>query len=228
VGWFRLAGTFSDHPKVIAAGNAAVGAWVRLACWSAEHETDGFVPQEIARRFASRRELARLVVSPRASVRPLLETADDGYLLRDFLTFNPSHAQRERERAQMRERQRRHRVTEDVTPLQPPLVTLPPLHSTPYLQLENTSSPEHSARASRLRDDVIRLFALDALERELDRGREVTNRDAYVHGICTRIAQDSRVDSYVNAYTNAPASVIVAALNGETNSLRYFSAETSP
>lgn len=109
MGWLRLSGTFADHPKTIASGNAAVGMFVRLACWSAEHETDGFVPVDVAKRYGSRAQLGKLT-SARGATRPLLEMAPGGFRLRDFLEYNPSHEQMTRQRALKTQRQHRWRA----------------------------------------------------------------------------------------------------------------------
>lgn len=131
MGWFRLSGTFADHWKVVWAGNAAVGAFVRLGCWTAEHETDGFVPTEVAKRYGSRRELARLLAPAPGGARPLLQAVDGGFLLRDFLMFNPSHEAKQRDRARNAERQSRHRSNGVSNAVTDPLVTAPPLRSAP-------------------------------------------------------------------------------------------------
>jgi hypothetical protein len=60
VAWGRLDDQMSDHPKIQAAGNAAVGAWARMLSWSGRYATDGLVPSGVARGYATRAELARL------------------------------------------------------------------------------------------------------------------------------------------------------------------------
>ena len=42
--WFKVDGTISFHPKVHAAGNAAMGLWLRAGAWSSEHATGGRIP----------------------------------------------------------------------------------------------------------------------------------------------------------------------------------------
>ena len=39
--WFRVDDTLAMHPKVYAAGNAAMGLWVRAGAWSMQQLTDG-------------------------------------------------------------------------------------------------------------------------------------------------------------------------------------------
>lgn len=45
--WFRVDDVLADHPKVIMAGNAAMGLWVRAGAWSMKHLTDGFIPDAV-------------------------------------------------------------------------------------------------------------------------------------------------------------------------------------
>jgi hypothetical protein len=45
--WFKVDDDLAFHRKVVAAGNAAMGLWVRAGSWSAQHLTDGFVPDHI-------------------------------------------------------------------------------------------------------------------------------------------------------------------------------------
>ena len=55
--WFKVDDGFYDHPKVLEAGNAAVGLWLRCATWSARQLTDGHVPAAIARGYGTGREI---------------------------------------------------------------------------------------------------------------------------------------------------------------------------
>lgn len=45
--WFKVDDNLAFHRKVVAAGNAAMGLWVRAGSWSAQHLTDGFVPEHM-------------------------------------------------------------------------------------------------------------------------------------------------------------------------------------
>ena len=82
--WFKLDDRFHSHPKVIAAGNAAVGLWVRLGAWSSDHGTNGAIPRAVGLSFGGKRELTALTTAG------LLHPADDGWVIHDFLDYNPS------------------------------------------------------------------------------------------------------------------------------------------
>ena len=101
--WFRLDQNFADHPKVYAAGNAAVGAWVRCGTYSASYLTDGRIPLDIARRYGKAREIAAAIDAG------LWVENGAGLVIPDYLEYNPSKEQVEAERARARERMARHR-----------------------------------------------------------------------------------------------------------------------
>jgi|SRR5580765_3277253 len=104
--WFRIEDNFHQHPKVTAAGNAAVGLWVRCGTYSSSYLTDGHIPATVARQLGSRREIDTLL-----STRLWVENGD-GFLMPDYLEYNPSAKQVRAERAAARERQAKRRRTE--------------------------------------------------------------------------------------------------------------------
>ena len=101
--WFKLDDHFGNHPKVNKAGNAATGLWVRCATYSAQYLTDGHIPIEIARQMGNTREINALLTAG------LWVQNGDGYVIPDYLEFNPSRAQVEADREAARERMDRRR-----------------------------------------------------------------------------------------------------------------------
>lgn len=82
MGWFKVDDHFSAHPAVWQAGDSAMGCWLRLGCWLARYPDQGdVIPRGIAKRYASRHQIARLIGAE------LLILRDDG----DY-TFNASMA----------------------------------------------------------------------------------------------------------------------------------------
>jgi hypothetical protein len=59
--WFRVDDVLPFHARVIEAGNAAMGLWVRAGALSAGQLTDGFITAATARTLGSPREIKRLV-----------------------------------------------------------------------------------------------------------------------------------------------------------------------
>lgn len=93
--WFKVDGNLAFHPKVIAAGNEAMGLWVRAGAWSCEQMTDGFVPTGIANAMANGMASAIALVMAN-----LWQEVDGGYQFKDWDEFQPSG---EEERARKRE-----------------------------------------------------------------------------------------------------------------------------
>jgi hypothetical protein len=114
--WFNVDDGFHCHPKVLAAGNAAMGLWTRCGSYCSRYATNGLVPVEIVKAYGSRTELARLLAVG------WLTLEDDGYRMHDYLDYN-RHADQihaDREKAAERKRRQRerdgHGVTSTVTP----------------------------------------------------------------------------------------------------------------
>jgi hypothetical protein len=101
--WFRLDDSFDTHPKVIAAGNEAVGLFVRCGTYCARHLTDGFIPEDVALLYGAP-ELVETLVRTK-----LWRRTRGGYRMRDYLAYNPSAQTVDKERAQKAERQKRWR-----------------------------------------------------------------------------------------------------------------------
>jgi hypothetical protein len=101
--WFRLDDSFDSHPKVIAAGNEAVGLYVRCGTYCARHLTDGFIPEHVAFLYGTP-ELAETLVRTK-----LWRRVRGGWRMPDYLEYNPSAKTVDKERAAKTERQRRWR-----------------------------------------------------------------------------------------------------------------------
>lgn len=85
--WFKVDDQSAFHAKVVAAGNAAWGALVRMGAHCANHGTDGLVSKDIAHVIGSSEEIARLLATG------LLEQVEGGYLIHDYLEWNISAEQ---------------------------------------------------------------------------------------------------------------------------------------
>ncbi|MEX2984556.1 mucin-2 [Streptomyces sp. C36] len=59
--WFKIDDGSHMHPKVIAAGNAALGLWLRCGAYSAQHLTEGHVPGIVARQYGTAPQARKLV-----------------------------------------------------------------------------------------------------------------------------------------------------------------------
>jgi len=61
VPWFRVDDNLAFHHKTLAAGNAAMGLWVRAGAWSQQMLTGGFVPDAVAQQLGGKALAKRLV-----------------------------------------------------------------------------------------------------------------------------------------------------------------------
>lgn len=94
--WARLDDRFPQHPKVIGLTDRAFRAHVEAICYGCAHLTDGFVPESVFRRRS--KAVAELVAAR------LWDEADGGWLIHDFLVYNPTRADVEGDRESSRER----------------------------------------------------------------------------------------------------------------------------
>lgn len=115
--WFRIDDKAHSHPKLIKAGNAALGLWLRCGSYAAQHLTDGIVPGVVAELYGTKPQAAKLVKAglwhehghdcPAGCPNP----APGDYAFHDFLEDgrNTSRARVEAERKKARDRQTKHR-----------------------------------------------------------------------------------------------------------------------
>ena len=126
--WFKVDDTLPMNAKVCAAGNAAMGLWVRAGAWCAQQLNGGLIPEHMAEAFGKPAEIRRLV-----EVR-LWHKTDGGYQFHQWDDFQPSREKVLAERDASRERQRRAREKaksrrdSDVTSVS---VTVPPARPGP-------------------------------------------------------------------------------------------------
>jgi hypothetical protein len=146
--WFKVDDGLAFHAKAVAAGNAAMGLWVRAGSWSAHHLTEGFVPAHMAASMGSRKEAQRLVAVN------LWTECDGGFQFWQWAEDGrqPTREQIETDRAAARDRQQRAReraresrrdggVTHaDVTGA----VTVPPTRPDPTRSSFTSVDPESS------------------------------------------------------------------------------------
>lgn len=59
--WFKVDDTLALHHKTVAAGNAAMGLWVRAGSWSMQTLSDGFIPDVIVGSLGTHGQAKKLV-----------------------------------------------------------------------------------------------------------------------------------------------------------------------
>jgi len=102
--WFKVDDGLCFHPKAIAAGNSALGLWVRAGSWCGANLTGGALPRHMIGTFgAQKRDAAKLV-----SAGLWCET-EEGYQFNSWDEYQPTKDQVEADRKAGRERQARWR-----------------------------------------------------------------------------------------------------------------------
>jgi hypothetical protein len=112
VTWFKVDDGFAFHPKAIAAGNAALGLWLRAGAWCSGNLTDGALPRHMIGTFgAQRRDALRLVEAG------LWCETDAGYQFNGWTEWQPTKEQvkADREAAKLRQQAYRERRRNAVT-----------------------------------------------------------------------------------------------------------------
>lgn len=114
--WFRIDDKAHSHPKLIKAGNAALGLWLRCGSYAAAHLTDGIVPGVVAELYGTKPQAAKLVKAGLwhehgHQCSDCAQPAPGDYVFHDFLDDgrNTSRARHEAERKKARDRQAKHR-----------------------------------------------------------------------------------------------------------------------
>lgn len=102
--WVRIDDRAWCHPKLVALSAPAVRLWVWALCWSAQHETDGLIKLAALSILGGTKRVAAELVSA-----GLWDIRDDGWMVHDFLDWNPSAEERREKREQSVARLKRHR-----------------------------------------------------------------------------------------------------------------------
>jgi len=104
--WFKIDDGFHCHPKVLEAGNEAIGLYVRCGSYSSQQLTEGFVPRVIALMYGDTHLIDALVKVG------LFKAVDGGWQIHDYGVYNPTREQvlAEREASKTRQRNARERA----------------------------------------------------------------------------------------------------------------------
>lgn len=96
--WFKVDDSIPFHPKIIAAGNLAIGLWLRAGGWCAQQMTEGFVPTGMLAPLGGTPSTARKLVGA-----GLWDVAEGGWRFHDWHTYQPTRAEVESRRKQRAE-----------------------------------------------------------------------------------------------------------------------------
>lgn len=104
VTWAKLDDSFPEHLKVIDLTDGAFRLYVEGLCYAARNLTDGALPKAAVRRLTGGDRRANELVAA-----GLWDEDGPGWVIHDYLDFNPSAGQVNAERAAARERKARSR-----------------------------------------------------------------------------------------------------------------------
>lgn len=111
--WVRIDDNFPEHPKVDALSDAAFRMHVAGLCYANRHLTDGLIPDRMPRRFIHGDNVSGAVDELVDS--GLWKTVPGGWMVHDYLEYQPSRAEAEARKVANRERQRAYRSRNGVT-----------------------------------------------------------------------------------------------------------------
>lgn len=140
VPWFKVDDNLGFHHKVVAAGNPAMGLWVRAGSICAQQLTDGFVPDHMVAALGTPAQAARLVAVG------LWDKAEGGYKFHGWEERQPSKAHVEAERAAAADRMRAYREKKKTATPEAPS------------QVSDERSPEQTANERGTNGEVRDLF----------------------------------------------------------------------
>lgn len=102
--WARLDDGFWCNDKVIGLSLEATGVWAKTLSWVAFHKTDGCIPSKLPSQMGWPDSAVDELVAE-----GLWEEAERGWLIHDYLEYNPSRAELDTSKAAQRERTAKHR-----------------------------------------------------------------------------------------------------------------------
>lgn len=112
--WVRLDDKTFVNPKLGAVSDGAFRLYINALCYAAMNETDGFVPEtaiaQLLPAAAATASRPRALATAAQSLvdagcwHPAERATTQGWEIHDFLEYNPSHADKEQDRAAARQR----------------------------------------------------------------------------------------------------------------------------
>lgn len=109
--WVKLDDGFFRNPKARAVGQRGRELYLASLCWSAANLTDGYIPRSAASQVGADAGIKAASVRSlygRLSDAGLVHGNGDGWVIHDFLEFQPSKADTLVQRERHREAQRRY------------------------------------------------------------------------------------------------------------------------
>ena len=105
--WVRLNDEMMSNPKIGHLGDRAFRVYISMLCWCSRHETDGAF-DDVAMRMATTVVRCAPVLKELIAAE-LIERTTAGYLIHDYLEYQPSRQRKAEQRDSAAERKRRSR-----------------------------------------------------------------------------------------------------------------------
>lgn len=178
--WFKVDDALAFHMKALAAGNPALGLWVRAGSWSMQQLSDGFVPASMVTALGGGHKDAKALTQA-----GLWHQVDGGFQFHDWDEYQPTRAEVSAERRATRERVKKHRAKQasngerngDSNGVTNGVSTPAPSRPVPTPDFDNTyASQSLDNRANVSTDSIIGKLAAQAgldLHRIIDRAAEL-------------------------------------------------------
>jgi hypothetical protein len=115
--WVKLDDRFPSHRKVALLSDRAFRLHVSAICWSSENLTDGRIAERELPLLAKVRGIK--ATAQQLEDAGLWDRTEDGWVIHDYLDFNPSRAQVQAERKKNAERQEKFRQRRNGKPVPP-------------------------------------------------------------------------------------------------------------
>lgn len=112
--WARIDDMLPGHPKVTSLSDAAFRLYISAICWSSMHRTDGHIPAAQLRFIAAPIKRPQLAVD-QLVLSGLWEKNGNGWVIHDYLDYQPSAAKVKAEQEAKRKRQERWRQGRDAS-----------------------------------------------------------------------------------------------------------------
>lgn len=115
--WFKVDDQLWSHPKFASLSDSAQALWLRAGSYSAAHLTDGFVPEQVARRqlAGTPRVIGELLAVQVGMSSAMWTRVDGGYQFHDWDEYQESSSDVKRRRDEARERMRNVRANKRQT-----------------------------------------------------------------------------------------------------------------
>lgn len=216
--WLRIDDGFTEHPTIDALSAEAFKLHVAALCYCARNLTDGRVPKLAAMRLTA---TAKARHADELATAGLWTPCPDGWVIRNYLEFNPSKENVERERRAARDRQRSHRESR-----RDKAVTLPVTNavshaapSRPDPSIELSSSSEEPPAVDNSDEDERIQPALEIVADRRSTGKNARYRSTVLANLRGDDMLDVEAARRLAEYPALTAAQLADVLCGATNIL---------